>query len=78
MEGCSRRSYTELGWGCFFPAVSGAGLFLCSSSGVGLFCSAHQKWGGVVLQWFQRWDSNNFVSSHSSVMSILYAADTGV
>ena len=49
------------------------GLFLYSSSGVGLFCSTRSG-GGAVLQWFQRWNSNNFVSSHSSVMPILYAA----
>ena len=57
-----------VGWGCFFTAVvSRVGLFLCSSSG-----------GGAVLQWFQRWNSNNFVSSHSPVMPILYAAYTDV
>ena len=51
---------------------SGVGLFLCSSKWGGAVLQ-HQKWGGAVLQ-----ISNNFVSSHSSVMPILYAADTGV
>ncbi len=51
---------------------SGVGLSLHSSSKwVGLFCSTRS--GGAV---FQRW--NNFVSSCSSIMPILYAADTGV
>ena len=71
VEGAVRAAVTLssiVGWGCFFAAVNGVGLFLSSSSERGGAVLQHQKWGGAVLQWFQRWNSNNFVSSHSSVM----------
>ncbi len=74
VEGAVRAAVTLssiVGWGCFFTAVNGVGLFLCSSSGVGLFCSTRS---GVGLFC----SANNFVSSHSSVMPILYTAYTGV
>ncbi len=32
-----------MGWGCFFAAVSGAGLFCSTRSGVGLFCRFQLK-----------------------------------
>ena len=72
VEGAVRAAVTLssiVGWGCFFAAVNGVGLFLCSSSGVGLFCSTRS---GVGL-FCSGFSSNNFVSSHSSVMPILYA-----
>ena len=59
-----------------YSLSSGVGLFLCSKWGGAVL--QHQKWGGAVLQISVGTPTILCQSSHSSVMPILYAADTGV